>query len=134
MKHLVFYDGECGLCDQIVQILLKIDRAQILAFAPLQGSTAELYLKELPAQYKNLDSLIFIENYESQTPQTYVQGKAVLRILWLIGGFWKLLGALFFLPAFLYDWMYRLIAKHRHKLFAKTCTLPDPQQKTRFLP
>lgn len=132
MKHLVFYDGECGLCDQIVQILLKIDQRKILAFAPLQGTTAQSFSHLMPSDYLNLDTLVFIENYETN-PQVYVRGKAALRILWLIGGKWALPGSFFFLPAFFYDWIYDLIAKNRHRLFAKKCTLPSPENNDRFL-
>jgi len=132
LDHLVFYDGECGLCDHIVQILLKIDKRKILAFAPLQGSTAQSLSSLMPADYLNLDTLVLIENYQAH-PQVYLRGKAALRILWLIGGKWALPGAFFFLPAFFYDWIYCLIAKNRHHLFAKTCTLPSPDHKDRFL-
>lgn len=135
LSHLVFYDGECGLCDRIVQTLLKVDKHECLAFAPLQGETASRYLKDLPSEYKGVDSLILIENYHSESHKIYIRSKAAFRICWLIGGSWVLIGWLSFLPAFFFDWAYRLVAKNRHRLFPQTaCILPRPDQKHRFLP
>lgn len=134
-KHLVFYDGDCGLCDHVVQFLLKYDKKQKFLFAPLQGNTAEKTLKELPEEYKSLDTLILLESYDTPKQKSYVLGKAAFRILWLLGGFWHILGWISFLPSFLYDWGYRIVAHYRHQLFShETCFIPNEQNKHRFLP
>lgn len=133
MKHLVFYDGECGLCDRTVQFLLKADKKEIFAFAALQGETAKKMLKDLPDNQKNVDSVILIEDWQTN-PCVYIRSKAVFRMLWLLGGGWAILGLLNFLPAILFDWGYCLIARNRHRLFSKTeCPLPNPQTRHRFL-
>lgn len=133
--HLVFYDGNCGLCDQVVQTLLKADKQERFVFAPLQGSTAAKFIAHLPPELKSVDSLILIENYRSDHPQIDVLSKGALRIAWLLGGPWMLVGCLSFLPSVLFDWAYRLVARHRHQLFPQTeCMLPKPDQKERFLP
>lgn len=133
--HLMFYDGECGLCDHIVQFLLSVDKHQRFLFAPLQGTTAQQVLADLPAEYKQIDSLVLVENFESPDQRFYVLGKGALRICWLLGGFWKIPGLLSFLPAFLYDWAYRLVARNRKRLFSDAvCPLPSPSERNRFLP
>ena len=133
--HLMFYDGECGLCDRIVQFLLKADTRKIFVFAPLQGTTAATVLKELPDEYKTVDSLVLVENYQQPNQRFYVMGQGAFRILWLLGGWWVLLGWKAFLPPVLYDWGYRLVARNRHKLFrGEVCELPDQKEKDRFLP
>jgi predicted DCC family thiol-disulfide oxidoreductase YuxK len=133
-RHLVFYDGECGLCDQAVQFILKADTAALFAFAPLQGETAAHYIAHLPAHLKNVDSLILVENYKSNAPKTFVLAQGALRIAWLLGGVWKLVGWLSFLPSFLFDWIYQLVAKNRYRLFGQACMVPPPNQRDRFLP
>lgn len=131
MKHLVFYDGACGFCDHVVQWLLKKDQKQIFLFAPLQGKTADTLLQGISRE----DSLVLVENYQTPYQKTYLFGKAAFRILWLLGGFWTLLGWISFLPPFLYDWGYRLVARNRHRFLSKeVCPLPDPKQRERFLP
>lgn len=129
-SHLVFYDGVCGLCDHIVQFLLKIDTNEIFVFAPLQGETAKLYLKSEPP----VDSLFLIENYKSPNHKIYIFGKGALRILWLLGGMWAILGILSFLPSFLYNWIYRFVARHRKEIWKQSvCQIPDPKYISRFL-
>jgi predicted DCC family thiol-disulfide oxidoreductase YuxK len=132
--HLVFYDGQCGLCDQIVQFLLKVDHEGRFIFAPLQGVTASKFLKDLPDKYKDVDSLILVENYNTPNPQFFVQGKAALRICWLLGDGWKILGLFSFLPSFLYNWVYRWVARNRYRLLSPTCIRPSAKDKHRFLP
>lgn len=134
MKHLVFYDGECGLCDHIVQILLKLDTGKKFVFAPLQGKTAEKLLKNVPNEVKSADSLILVTDYQRNERQLYLYGKAAFRILWLLGGAWKLLGWFSFLPSSLYDWGYRLIARNRQRFFSQVCYIPSETEKDRFLP
>jgi predicted DCC family thiol-disulfide oxidoreductase YuxK len=131
-NHIVFYDGHCGLCDRTVQFLLEMDKEKKFVFAPLQGETAKIFLLSLPEAYKSADSLILMENYNSN-PQFYVLGKGALRICWLLGGPWTLLGIFNFLPSFLYNWIYRIVARNRLKLFKSACILPDPSLKDRFL-
>lgn len=134
-EHLVFYDGECGFCDAVVQLILRQDSHEIFDFAPLQGKTAAQMLKHLPADIVNNDSLILIENYKSPHPQFYVLGKGAFRISWLLGGMWAVPGLISFLPSFLYDWGYRLVARNRDKLFKNTsCVVPTKEKQEHFLP
>ncbi|CDR35111.1 thiol-disulfide oxidoreductase DCC family protein [Criblamydia sequanensis] len=134
MKHLVFYDGECGFCDQVVQFLLKADKKRVFIFAPLQGKHAALALQDLPDEVKQADSIILIEDYQGENPKVYLFGKAVFRIFWLLGGGYKALGVFYFLPAWLYNFGYRFIAKHRKKIFKPTaCVIPNLKDRDRFL-
>lgn len=134
MKHLLFYDGECGFCDLSVQWVLNHDPAQLFAFAPLQGETAKRLLADLPPDLKQLDSLVLIENHQSSHPRYFFLGQGGFRIAWLLGFPWSTLGVISFLPPFLYNWGYRLVARNRHKLFPNTkCVIPE-QSSGRFLP
>lgn len=132
-KHLVFYDGECGLCDNVVQVLLKNDVQENFLFAPLKGLTASEYLRDLPEQLKSRDSIILVENYQLWNRRMYLGSTAVFRICWLLDGWWKIPGWLFFLPSFLFDWIYRIVARYRHLFFEQKCIVPSEEQKKRFL-
>lgn len=134
-KHLVFYDGQCGLCDHVVQFLLKVDGKKEFLFAPLQGETASKRLQNVPESVKKADSLILLENYQSQNEKLYIFGHGAFRIAWLLGGYWRLLGWLSFLPPVLYNWGYQLVARYRHRIFrADVCRLPEKSEENRFLP
>ncbi len=133
--HLVFYDGQCGFCDRVVQWVIKQDKNRIFLFAPLQGKTAQKVLGILTPDQKQLDTLILIENYATPEQQIALLGKGALRICWLLGGIWRVLGALSFLPALLYDWGYRLVARNRHLFFKNdACVIPTAEEAERFLP
>lgn len=135
LVHLVFYDGDCGLCDHIVQFLLERDKEEIFVFSSLQGETAAQYLKHLPAEIRFTDSLILIENYKSSYPRVSIQSKGVLRIAWLLGWPWILLGWLSFFPGWLFDWAYALVAANRHRIFRDAaCVISFGEHKDRFLP
>ncbi len=130
MSHLVFYDGTCGLCDRVVQFVLAIDKQQIFQFAPIGGETfACLGLSA------DQDTLILVQDYKLPAQKTFIRSKAAFTILWLIGGIWKGIGWLRFLPAAPFDVVYRVIARYRHRLFPqKECQLPRQSDRTRFLP
>ena len=135
MKHLVFYDGQCGLCDRVVQWILQHDKKDAFVFAPLQGLTAKETLKNLPPEQKQLDTLILIENYGSDDSKMYMLGKGAFRICWLMGSPWSIPGAISFLPGWLYNWGYRIVAANRHRLFDnESCRLPSIKDKSKFLP
>lgn len=126
MKHLVFYDGACGLCDATVQFILKRDAHDLFVFAPLGGETAKKYLNTDPA----LDSVVLIENFKTD-PKTYVRSQAVFRILKALDGVYTIPGLLSYLPSTLFDFGYRFVAKNRHKWFDPVCLA---RNHPKFLP
>lgn len=129
--HLVFYDGECGLCDQAVQFILKRDKEQLFCFAPLQGETAAMMLKNIDT-LKDVDSLILIENYQTN-PKIYIEGESVLKICQKLPYPYKILSVLLIIPQCITNSCYRWVARHRKGLMGTTCVLPDPNQPGRFL-
>lgn len=133
MKHLVLYDGQCGFCNKAVLFILSRDKEALFGFAPLQGQTAKKYV---PERVKLIpDTLILIENFQEESPQIFTESKAVFRIGKELGGVYKAIGSLQALPSIAFDPFYRLIARHRHKLFGPAaCLIPDLRYESRFLP
>lgn len=134
-QHIVFYDGTCGMCHGVVQFLLRHDKNEIFVFAPLQGETSSKILNKWRNSHPSADSLVLMENYlDNKNKKIFIFGKAALRILWLLGGFWKIPGIVSFLPSFLYDWGYKWIAKHRFQWFERQeCLIPTTENPNRFL-
>lgn len=131
MKHLLLYDETCPLCNRSVHIILKRDKKKKFLFSPLQGKTAEKVLKKLPP---DLDTLILVENFESNKEHILMEGKGALRICFHLGGIYFPLGLLSFLPTFAFDAFYRFIAKRRYRLFSMGKELKESDFKGRFLP
>lgn len=127
---VVFFDGVCGFCNASINFLLSRDPVGKLQFAPLQGVTAaELITTE---DRESLASLVL------WTPAgLYRKTSAVVRILWILGGLWSVLGTLLWLvPRPVRDLGYNLVAMSRYRLFGKheTCRMPTPAERSRFLP
>jgi predicted DCC family thiol-disulfide oxidoreductase YuxK len=124
------YDGECGLCDRSVQWLLRHDRRGVLQFAPLQGEAAQPFT----GGATEFDTMVFVERQGERARVTH-RSRAIFRILSRIGGPWRLVSWLRFLPAWLTDPAYRLVAANRIKWFGRVdaCRLPDPATRARFL-
>jgi predicted DCC family thiol-disulfide oxidoreductase YuxK len=124
-KHLVLFDDECGFCTHWAEWILKRDKKNQIYFASLFGKTAEQYVEDVDAS-----TLIFIEDFENR-PKEYRKLKAISKILWHLGGWYKIMGLLSFLPIGLFNFIYHFIAKRRHKLYCEKKTLSNLD---RFLP
>ena len=134
---VLFYDGECGLCNAAVRFLLRIDRKAVLLFAPLQGPTAQTYLKLKSLPTEDFDSLIFVADWSrcsELAPQ--FRTDAALSALAAIGGGWGSLRALRIIPRSLRDAVYRLVARSRYRLFGPYRPTPLPRSEwiQRFMP
>lgn len=133
IHSLIFFDAECPLCWRSIAFVIKIDRAQRFLFAPLRGKTAEEYLHGVKAARRAANSMILIENCRSSQERIWLRGRAVFRILWLIGGVWRWLGWLSFVPVGV-DGLYRLIARHRRVLKIEGSSQVAKENPERFLP
>ena len=135
---LLRFDGTCGFCAQSVQFVLRRERRrQTLRFAALDSSIG----RELRARYPELegvDSVIWVEPVAgSSVARLYVRSEAVFRVLEYLGGLWGVLARIGpIVPRVARDWVYDLVARHRHRLIrggAASCLLPTPEQRSRFV-
>ena len=46
-KHIIYFDGICGLCNSFVSFLLKIDSSSNLKFATIQGESGQKLLNKM---------------------------------------------------------------------------------------
>ena len=129
-QPIVFFDGECVMCNSFVNALLRIDPAGKILIAPLQGTTARQYLPPLPT-VRDAWSIY----YQDET-DLYQQSDAFVQICKRLGGPWSVLGIMGLIPLAVRDRIYRLIASNRYRLFGRraTCRMPDESEKERFLP
>jgi predicted DCC family thiol-disulfide oxidoreductase YuxK len=135
-QPIVLYDGVCGLCNRLVQFLLKRDQRGRLRFASLQSDFAARVLTRHGIDPNDLDTLHVVINYDRPGEQVLNRSDAVLRAGDELGMPWKTLAAMArVLPRALRDLLYRFVARNRYRVFGKyeTCMLPDPNQRHRFL-
>lgn len=133
---IILYDGVCGLCNRLVQFLLKHDNEGRLRFASLQSDFADKVLSRHGIDAKDLDTVQVVENYDQPDERVLQRSDAILRAVRELGGFWSASSSIAqVVPRGLRDLVYRFIATNRYRVFGKydTCMLPDPNQRSRFL-
>jgi predicted DCC family thiol-disulfide oxidoreductase YuxK len=134
-RHLLLYDGVCGLCNWLVQLVLARDRSGQFHFAALQSTQATAALAAFGARADTLDTVYVVERYRSPAPRLLSHGRAALFVFSRLGGPWRAVTVLGLLPSAVLDWGYRLIAQHRYRLFGRydACPLPGPGVRQRFI-
>ena len=126
MRPVILFDGVCHLCNGFVQFVLKRDPTGQFAFAPLQSQFARQRLSTL-----HLNSIVLVDGY-----QVLYAEIAVLLIFSRLPLPWPWLARIAgWLPAPVLAWGYRLVARHRYRLFGRdeVCMIPRPHWKERFL-
>jgi predicted DCC family thiol-disulfide oxidoreductase YuxK len=129
-KPIIFFDGVCGMCNAFVDLILRFDREQTFLFAPLQGFTARDLLPPLTGDGREW-SMVYADE-----AGIHDQSNASLEVYRRLGGIWRLLGLLRYIPSFIRNPVYRVIARNRYRWFGKrdSCRLPTAAEQTRFLP
>ena len=134
-SHLLLYDGVCGLCDGLVQVVLTHDRRCVFDFAALQSRAAKAVLAPFGRSADDLTTMYVVANYRGATPSLLEKGRAALFVMATLGWPWKAAAVLHVLPRPLLDRLYDMVARHRYRLFGRRdqCLLPSPEHRHRFL-
>jgi predicted DCC family thiol-disulfide oxidoreductase YuxK len=124
-KKILIFDGICGLCNQSVDILIKIDRHHRFQYTSLQGEFVKT-LKTKP----DIDSIIFYED-----GILFYKSTAILKIFQALDGIWKIIAIFYLIPKVIRDFLYDLIAKYRYKIFGKreSCRVLTSDEEALFL-
>ncbi len=125
---VLYFDGVCNLCNNVVKWVIKHDKKKIFRFATLQSATGERLMQE--AGIKLANSVLVVCN-----GRIYSKSTAALQVVKHVGGIYSLLYILVIIPRFLRDRVYTVIARNRYKWFGqqKSCMKPTPELKARFL-
>lgn len=127
---VILFDGVCNLCIGSIQFVIERDPEGEFRFAPLQSSVADELLEGCDVDVDAVDSVVLIEDGEC-----HVKSAAAIRTGMRLGGIYRLLGPFRFLPRFLRDGVYDIIAARRYGWFGKrdSCMMPTPELEERFL-
>ena len=132
---IVLYDGVCGLCNRLVQFLLKRDTDNRFRFASLQSEWANNLLRDHGLDPNDLDTVYVVKDYGQPEQTLLARSDAILYLLNQLGGVWKLSGVGRVLPKPIRDAVYKVVARNRYRVFGKyeSCMLPDPKHRAKFL-
>lgn len=133
-RHLVLYDGSCGLCHGFVRFVLKRDPAGLVCFTALQGERGAAELAR-HGVVSRLDTFFLIEDFAGAAPRLWQRGRGALAIFRLLGWPWRALMVFWPLPDFVLNLGYGLVSRVRYRLFGRrnVCDLPAPGERARFL-
>jgi predicted DCC family thiol-disulfide oxidoreductase YuxK len=129
--HILFYDGVCGLCDRLVQFVLRRDWRARFQFAPLQGDTAASTLARFGRNPRDLDT-VYVLTGDGRLLQ---KGRAILFMLRALGLPWSIVSVFAIVPTVVIDWFYDRVAHNRYRIFGRrdACELPTGDTRSRFL-
>ena len=126
---VILYDGECGLCDRLVQWVAPRDRAGRFKFAPLQSEFAQGALRRHGLPLNDFDSMVVLKD-----DKVLLRSTAALNVLRGLPG-WRWAYAFIVVPVGLRDLVYRWVARRRKRWFPapEACGLPKAEWRERFI-
>ena len=113
----VIYDGNCGICKNLVDWASKRIRYEI-KFIPSQSLKPETY----GLTQKDFDDYVWLIRSEKKHAKG---GTAASEVLRLMNPGWRLIGSILLMPPFSFfaSFVYNLISKNRHR-FSNACSMP----------
>jgi len=129
-RHIILFDGVCNFCNFWVNFIIDRDKDDIFKFAALQSEAGQKLLYKFNLQTEDFDTFILIKGEIYFTKST-----AALKIARKLNYPVKVLYYFIFIPKFLRDLIYSLIATNRYKFFGKrdVCRIPTDEEKEMFL-
>ena len=133
-KHLILYDGVCGLCNRLVAFVLARDPGGVFHFAALQGPLGRKIVEKHGGRPDALDTFYMVRDYRSVSPVLLGRAQAALAVATELGAPWSWVSVCGVLPDALLNSGYDLIARHRYRIFGRleSCPLPKPEYRARF--
>ena len=134
-EAVLFYDGVCGLCDRVVQFVLRRDHKDRFRFAALQGDFARAALARHGRTTEVLDTIYLVLDRGTPHERLLAKSDAALETARRLGFPWRLLWVLRVLPRAWRDLAYDAVARNRYRLFgrAEACILPSPEHRSKFI-
>ncbi len=127
-RHILFYDGTCGICSRSVRFILKNESDERLNFAALQGNFSTEFLRNFDIENSNLTTLYFYSK-----GNVYSKSRAILALIPFLKWYNSFFYLGFLIPRFILDFFYDILAKNRKRFFSSTCDL-NKFSKSRFIP
>jgi len=114
-QAILFYDGDCALCNRVVTFILNHEKDSKILFSALDTAVANDLLGKHPSYKKEEDTVYFSDGY-----QLYSKSTAVLKLLPFLKGYVFVLRLGWLFPKGVRDKIYDEVAKRRQRIF-KEC-------------
>lgn len=126
-KSVIFFDGVCNLCHGFVQFVIKRDKYDYFRYSAL---TSEYRKSLLSLDFVKDESMILIDNNK-----IYKKSDALFKIFQHLPGPISFLYYFIYLPKFIRNYFYTIIANNRYNILGKNdeCWLMTDKLKIKFL-
>lgn len=114
-KSVLYYDGECKLCNTWLGLIRRIDKNKRMDYISLQSEKGKKVVALLSTTFSNSDTVVFEKSGEIS-----IRSEAIINCLSEFGGFWGATKVFRILPLKFRDAVYDFISRNRYKLFGKT--------------
>jgi len=133
--HLVLYDGVCGLCNRLLQFLLRHDRDQVFSFASLQSAVGQAMVERSGGNPADLTSFYVVADYQTGTSRVLTRSDAALFVAGALGWPWRAARLIHLLPRGVRNRAYDVVARSRYRVFGRydQCLVPSPEFRGRFI-
>jgi len=134
-RHLLLYDGACGLCSRMVQFVLARDRDRVFDFASLQNAVGRAMVARTGVTSDELTTFYVFPNYRTAPVRALKKSGATLFVARALGWPWKSAAIFSVLPAAWLDRIYDIVARNRNRLFGRheQCLVPPAEHRHRFV-
>jgi len=121
-KKVILFDGVCNLCNQSVLKIIKYDKRNTFLFTALQSEKGKEILKLLRINSSKVDSIVLYDPGVSYD----IKSTAALKIMQDFKGLWRISFLFLFIPEYIRNYLYDVIAKNRYQWFGKkeVCMIP----------
>lgn len=126
-RKIVFYDGDCGLCNRSVAYVLRNEKHNEIHFASIQSKFTIDFFSLRDWDAPDLSTFYFFNN-----EVLYERSTAALQLSKELKYPHRLLSMFFIVPRFFRDAAYDFIAKRRRRISKGFCVMPKPGDKERF--
>lgn len=133
--HLVLYDGVCGLCNRLLQFLLRHDHRRVFNFASLQSAVGQSTVERSGGNPRDLTSFYVVADYRTAASRVLTRSDAALFVLSELQWPWRAALWMGWVPNGIRDRIYDLIARYRYQVFGRydRCLIPGPEFRDRFI-
>ena len=113
---ILLLDGDCGLCHRLAIFMDKnLDSMQKIKFQSIESSSSQELIQSFPKKQQNMDTVYLYMNGKS-----YTRSSAAIRCLLFLKWYWKIwFPFVWIVPLPLRNFVYKIIAKYRHRIFSK---------------
>jgi len=113
-KSILYYDGECKLCNTWLGLIRRFDKYKRIDYISLQSERGKTVLALLQSKSEHTDTVVF-----EKAGVLSIRSEAVLNCFSELGGGWSATKVFRLFPLKFRDAIYNFIARNRYRWFGK---------------